>query len=89
MYLHTQITRIATVKYFRTKKRERSRVFQQADPEEDDGDGHDADVETRHEVAVTEDVDDVSEDADEEEEVADPVEDVPSEIIHTVVHRKT
>ena len=60
-----------------TQVGEGTRVLEQSDPQQDDGDGHDADVKTRDEVGVNDDVDEVRDDADEQQEVTDPVENVP------------
>ena len=60
-----------------TQVGEGTRVLEQSDPQQDDSDGHDADVEPRDEVGVNDDVDEVRDDADEQQEVTDPVENVP------------
>lgn len=62
-----------------TKVSKSARVLEQTNPQQDDSDGHDADVETRHEVGVREDIDQVSDDTDGEQEVTNPVEDIPGD----------
>ena len=60
-------------------------VLHQSKPDEDDGDGQQADVEAGCEVGVTHHVDDVGDEADAQQSIADPVEDVPEQLSHVFV----